>query len=79
MFECAWDARRGAQQLYDLFTRIEMPRQLFQHRAFTRLKQLEYLIHTRQIDDNFFWNGPTTINTMCYDGKGEKFLFGKIF
>jgi hypothetical protein len=28
---------------------------VFQDRAFTRLKQLEYLIRTQQIDDNFFW------------------------
>jgi hypothetical protein len=27
----------------------------FQYRTFTRLKQLEYLIRTRQINDNFFW------------------------
>jgi nucleoside-diphosphate-sugar epimerase len=61
-FRCMWDARRGAQQLYDLFTRIEMPRELFQHRAFTRLKQLEYLLRTRQIDAQFFWSEPRTID-----------------
>jgi hypothetical protein len=54
-FQCAWDARRGAQQLYDLFKRIDMTPDVFQHRAFTRLKQLEYLIRTQQIDDHFFW------------------------
>lgn len=54
-FKCAWDARRGAQQLYDLFRKVDMTREVFQHRAFTRLKQLEYLIRTRQIDDHFFW------------------------
>jgi len=54
-FKCAWDARRGAQQLYELFKRIDMTAEVFQYRAFTRLKQLEYLIRTRQIDDHFFW------------------------
>ena len=54
-FQCAWDARRGAKQLYDLFKRIEMPPEVFQHRTFTRLKQIEYLIRTQQIDDHFFW------------------------
>jgi len=54
-FKCAWDARRGAQQLFDLFSRIDMPRELFEDRSFTRLKQLEYLIRTRQLDDQFFW------------------------
>ena len=55
-FKCAWDARRGAQQLYELFKKIDMPSEVFQHRTFTRLKQLEYLIRTKQIDGNFFWN-----------------------
>ena len=54
-FKCAWDARRGAQQLHDLFKRIDMTQDVFQYRAFTRLKQLEYLIRTQQIDDHFFW------------------------
>jgi nucleoside-diphosphate-sugar epimerase len=55
-FKCAWDARRGAQQLYELFKRIDMKAEVFQHRAFTRLKALEYLIRTNQIDEHFFWN-----------------------
>jgi nucleoside-diphosphate-sugar epimerase len=55
-FKCAWDARRGAQQLYGLFKKIDMPPEVFQHRTFTRLKQLEYLIRTKQIDGSFFWN-----------------------
>jgi nucleoside-diphosphate-sugar epimerase len=54
-FECAWDARRGAQQLFELFKRIDMPVEIFKHRTFTRLKQLEYLIRTQQIDEQFFW------------------------
>ena len=54
-FQCAWDARRGARQLYELFRKIDMPSEVFQHRTFTRLKQLEYLIRTSQIDGNFFW------------------------
>ncbi len=54
-FKCVWDARRGAQQLLDLFRRIDMTEDVFQFRSFTRLKQLEYLIRTRQIDKDFFW------------------------
>jgi nucleoside-diphosphate-sugar epimerase len=57
-FQCAWDARRGAQQLYALFKRIDLSPEVFQHRTFTRLKQIEYLIRTRQIDDQFFWRDP---------------------
>lgn len=54
-FRCAWDARRGARQLHRLFQRIDMPPELFQNRAFTRLRQLEHLIRTAQIDERFFW------------------------
>jgi nucleoside-diphosphate-sugar epimerase len=54
-FKCRWDARRGAEQLLELFGRIDMTEEAFQYRTFTRLKQLEYLIRTGQIDDNFFW------------------------
>jgi nucleoside-diphosphate-sugar epimerase len=57
-FKCDWDARRGAQQLYDVFTQIDMTQDLFESRGFTRLKQLEYLIKTQQIDKDFFWRQP---------------------
>jgi nucleoside-diphosphate-sugar epimerase len=54
-FKCRWDARRGAEQLLALFGRVDMNEEVFQYRTFTRLRQLEYLIRTGQIDDNFFW------------------------
>ena len=54
-FNCQWDARRGAEQLLELFRRIDMTEEAFQFRTFTRLRQLEYLIGTRQIDADFFW------------------------
>ena len=57
-FACEWSAARGAQQLFDLFTRIDMGAETFESRGFTRLKQLEHLIATRQIDERFFWVGP---------------------
>ncbi len=54
-FQCAWDARRGAGQLHDIFQQIDLTADQFNGRGFTRLKQLEYLIRTRQIDQDFFW------------------------
>jgi nucleoside-diphosphate-sugar epimerase len=54
-FECEWNAQRGAQQLFDLFTQIDMSEETFLFRGFTRLKQLEYLIRTQQINQDFFW------------------------
>ena len=55
-FKCDWNAARGAQQLFDLFTQIDMSQETFLSRDFTRLKQLEYLIRTQQIDKDFFWS-----------------------
>jgi nucleoside-diphosphate-sugar epimerase len=54
-FQCVWDARKGARQLHDLFELIDMQPEIFHHRSFTRLKELEYLIRTKQIDDHFYW------------------------
>ncbi len=57
-FKCEWDVLRGAQQLLDLFSRIDFTVEDFGQRSFTRLKQLEYLIRTQQLDQDFFWNQP---------------------
>jgi nucleoside-diphosphate-sugar epimerase len=54
-FKCKWNARGGAEQLLALFRRVDFTEEMFEHRAFTRLKQLQHLIRTQQIDDNFFW------------------------
>ncbi len=55
-FKCEWNAQRGAQQLFDLFSQIDLSEDIFLSRGFTRLKQLEYLIRTQQIDPDFFWS-----------------------
>lgn len=55
-FKCDWNAVQGAQQLFDLFAQIDMSEDTFLFRGFTRLKQLEYLIRTQQIDRDFYWS-----------------------
>ena len=62
-FACEWDARRGAEQLYDVFGRIDMTKEVFEYRTFTRLKQLEYLIRTQQIDPQFFWTNEGEVRS----------------
>jgi nucleoside-diphosphate-sugar epimerase len=54
-FECKWSALSGAKQLRQIFERIQMPEETFEFRAFTRLKQLRYLMETRQLDGELFW------------------------
>jgi len=57
-FACEWDAARGARQLHEVFDRIGMTEEIFDSRGFTRLKQLEHLVGTGQIDTTFRWTAP---------------------
>ncbi|MBL7487864.1 SDR family oxidoreductase [Frankia sp. AgB1.9] len=54
-FSCDWDALRGARQLFDLFSQIELDEPTFTGRGHTRLKQLQHLIATKQLDADLFW------------------------
>jgi nucleoside-diphosphate-sugar epimerase len=54
-FRCTRDARVGARQLRELFERIGMSDELFKAPPYTRLKMLQQLIATGQLDDDFFW------------------------
>ena len=56
-FKCRNDATTGARELHELFQRIDMPRQVFEFRAYTRVEQLKHLLRTGQIDDEFYWTG----------------------
>jgi nucleoside-diphosphate-sugar epimerase len=57
-FSCDWDVPKGAAQFYALFKHIDMDQAMFNDRGFTRLKQLQYLIRTNQIDKSLFWTRP---------------------
>jgi nucleoside-diphosphate-sugar epimerase len=54
-FKCEWNVEKGAKQLFEVFKQIDMQSETFTSNGFTRLKQLEYLIRTQQIDRDFFW------------------------
>ena len=55
-FRCQRDVRTGASELLALFQRIGMSVETFEFRAYTRLKQLQHLLQTGQIDKDFYWN-----------------------
>ncbi len=55
-YSCRYTARDGARQLRDVFERIQMPQERYQFRAFTRLKQLRYLLDSAQVDADLFWH-----------------------
>jgi nucleoside-diphosphate-sugar epimerase len=54
-FSCRYTARDGARQLREVFERIQMKPETYEFRAFTRLKQFQYLQATRQVDHEAFW------------------------
>lgn len=54
-FSCDWDAASGAQQLSKIFSSIDLDPETFTGRGHTRLKQLEYLLKTKQIDAELLW------------------------
>lgn len=54
-FKCKKNAKLGAVELRKLFGRITMPRETFDFRAFTRLKQMQHLLESGQIDRDLFW------------------------
>ena len=55
-FKARWSAQQGAHELRSLFERIDFTRDIFEFRAFTRLKHLKYLQRTAQIDEDLFWS-----------------------
>jgi nucleoside-diphosphate-sugar epimerase len=71
-FNCRYDAREGALELYELFQRIDMTRDVFGFRAYTRLKQLQHLLRTGRIDEQLYWTGTDgckslTDEPLCHD------------
>ena len=66
-FEPAWDVARGAAQLHRVFQSIAMDPETFNGRGHTRLKQIEYLLKTGQVDAQLFWNQPVALS----DGGGD--------
>jgi len=56
-FKAKWTARAGAEELHTLFKRIAMTQDVYEFRAFTRIKQLNHLRHTQQIDEDLYWSG----------------------
>jgi nucleoside-diphosphate-sugar epimerase len=57
-FSCDWDAEKGARQLLAVFEKISLDTEVFTGRGHTRLKQLEYLMKTQQLDSDLFWSAP---------------------
>lgn len=55
-FQSKYTVADGAEQLRTIFETIDMTQADFEYRAFTRLKQLQYLMRTKQLNDELFWD-----------------------
>lgn len=57
-FACAHTTAAGARELRDLFERVRLDADVFEHRAFTRLAQLRHLLDTGRLGPDLHWR-PT--------------------
>lgn len=54
-FSCEYTAERGAEELYKVFKKIDLDEETFKAKPYTRLKQLQFLIDTNQVDKDLYW------------------------
>lgn len=54
-FSCKYNVAKGAKELLDIFEKINLTKEDFDSKNYTRLKQIKYLKETNQIDSSFFW------------------------
>lgn len=54
-FESKINLASGIKELFDAYKHIDLDSEIFNSRAFTRVKQIAYLHKTGQIDADFFW------------------------
>jgi nucleoside-diphosphate-sugar epimerase len=54
-FSCDWDAAGGAAQLHRVFRGIALDTETFTGRGHTRLKQIQHLMTSGQVDADLYW------------------------
>jgi nucleoside-diphosphate-sugar epimerase len=54
-FRFQWSPTDGARELYDAFRRVNLGHKDYTDRRFTRLKWLNHLLESRQLDDSLRW------------------------
>jgi hypothetical protein len=57
-FAAQWDIAAGVRQLHRIFLSVELEPDVFHGRGHTRLKQIEHLLKTGQVDEQLFWSKP---------------------
>jgi len=61
-FRCRRNPAAAAAELRELFAVIDLSKEVFESRAYTRLRQLEFLMKTGQLDHEFFWRQPAAVH-----------------
>ena len=61
-FKTEWNVADGAAQLHNVFRSIDMDAATFYGRGHTRLKQIEYLLKTDQLDAQLFWRDRVEVH-----------------
>ena len=54
-FKPQWNARRGAEELRDVYQKVGLTKEDIEGRMYNRLAQLKYLLDQGQIDQNLYW------------------------
>ena len=54
-FSCEFTAQKGAEELYQLFKKIDMDAETFTANPYTRLQQLKYLLKSNQLTEDLYW------------------------
>jgi nucleoside-diphosphate-sugar epimerase len=54
-FSTEWNVERGVKEMIDRFIGLGLNNEVFKHRGFYRLQQLEYLLENGCISSNLFW------------------------
>jgi nucleoside-diphosphate-sugar epimerase len=60
-FKAKWDVAAGAAQLHRVFAAINLNSETFHGRGHTRLKQIDFLVKSGQLDSRLFWTDPLLI------------------
>jgi nucleoside-diphosphate-sugar epimerase len=62
-FQPKWDARLGAQELYEAYQKVEIKTDDFEGPRYKRIAHLKELLGTGQIDESLRWKTPQQVET----------------
>lgn len=54
-FACGWNVKKGAEELREVFEKINFNKDMYTSRLYTRLKQIEHLKEQGKVDKELFW------------------------